>query len=66
MRARLMVGTVARFVVAKYRAHHQRRSTGGGFQIYTAGNGGGVNGGGLPGATSGACAGTEYKAALKG
>jgi hypothetical protein len=44
--------------------NHRRPATG--FEIYTAGNGGGVNGGGLPGATTGDCAGREYKATLKG
>jgi len=35
-------------------------------RIYTAGKGGGVNGGELPGATTGDGAGAEYKAPLKG
>ena len=40
---------------------HPRR-----LRIYTAGRGGGVNGGELPGATTGDDAGAEYKAPLRG
>ena len=56
------------FVVGgcKYRANDPRLSTGDSFRVYTAGNGGGVNGGGLPGATTADGRDAGYNATLKG